>query len=291
MAKTYPNLMKPLKVTDKLTLKNRLSVAPTGSFFLMYGEKGDYTFNMMDYLCERARGGFGLISLGAIPSDMTVDYKNPIDDQIAPLYAPKHFKNAAANMLDRVHAYGTKVFIQLSTGHGRMRTEKVPSPLPYLNDRNMILPELTREEIEQKIDEEIKTAKFVKECGFDGVEVHAMHWGYLLDQFAQPFTNHRTDEYGGDLDGRLLVCRKIVEGIKRECGADFPVSIRMGLKWWMEDFNKPSLFGEKEVGRTVEDAVEIAKKLESYGYDILKVGYQIIAVCGISAETVSDMIK
>lgn len=269
MAKTYPNLMKPLKVTDKLTLKNRLSVAPTGSFFLMYGEKGDYTFNMMDYLCERARGGFGLISLGAIPSDMTVDYKNPIDDQIAPLYAPKHFKNAAANMLDRVHAYGTKVFIQLSTGHGRMRTEKVPSPLPYLNDRNMILPELTREEIEQKIDEEIKTAKFVKECGFDGVEVHAMHWGYLLDQFAQPFTNHRTDEYGGDLDGRLLVCRKIVEGIKRECGADFPVSIRMGLKWWMEDFNKPSLFGEKEVGRTVEDAVEIAKKLESYGYDML----------------------
>ena len=269
MAKTYPNLMKPLKVTEKLTLKNRLSVAPTGSFFLMYGEKGDYTFNMMDYLCERARGGFGLITLGAIPSDMTVDYKNPIDDQIAPLYAPKHFKNAAANMLDRVHAYGTKVFIQLSTGHGRMRTEKVPSPLPYLNDRNMILPELTREEIQQKIDEEIKTAKFVKECGFDGVEVHAMHWGYLLDQFAQPFTNHRTDEYGGDLDGRLLVCKKIVEGIKRECGADFPVSIRMGLKWWMEDFNKPSLFGEKEVGRTVEDAVEIAKKLESYGYDML----------------------
>ena len=50
MAKTYPNLMKPLKVTDKLTLKNRLSVAPTGSFFLMYGEKGDYTFNMMDYI-------------------------------------------------------------------------------------------------------------------------------------------------------------------------------------------------------------------------------------------------
>ena len=61
MSKQYPNLMKPLKVTDKLTLKNRLSVAPTGSFFLMYGEKGDYTFNMMDYLCERALGGFGLI--------------------------------------------------------------------------------------------------------------------------------------------------------------------------------------------------------------------------------------
>ena len=268
MPKQYPNLMKPLQV-GKLTLKNRLSVSPTGSFFLMYNEKGDYSFNMMDYLCERARGGFGLITLGAIPSDMVVDYKNPIDDQIAPLYAPKHFKNAAGNMLDRVHAYGTKVFIQLSTGHGRMRTEKTPSPLPYLNDPEMILPALTKEEIEQKIDEEIRCAKFVKECGFDGVEVHAMHWGYLMDQFAQTLTNHRDDEYGGDLDGRLTLARKIVQGIKAECGQDFPVSIRLGLKWWMEDFNKPSLFGEKEVGRTIEDAVAIAKKLEEYGYDML----------------------
>jgi len=268
MAKQYPNLMKPLKVGN-ITLKNRLSVAPTGSFFLMYNEKGDYSFNMMDYLCERARGGFGLITLGAIPSDMQVDYKNPIDDQISPLYAPKHFKNAAANMLDRVHSYGTKVFIQLSTGHGRMRVEKTPSPLPYLNDPDLILPALTKEEIEIKIDEEIKAAKFAKECGFDGVEVHAMHWGYLLDQFAQTLTNKRDDEYGGDLDGRLTIVRKIIQGIKAECGQDFPVSIRMGLKWWMEDFNKTSLYGEKEIGRTIEDAVEIAKKLEEYGYDMI----------------------
>lgn len=268
MGKAYPNLMKPLKV-GSITLKNRLSVSPTGSFFLMYGEKGDYSFNMMDYLSERARGGFGLITLGSIPSDMEVDYKNPIDDQVSPLYAPKHFKNAAANMLDRVHSYGTKVFIQLSTGHGRMRVEKSVSPLPYLNDRELILPALTVEEIEQKIEEEIKCAKFVKECGFDGVEVHAMHWGYLLDQFAEAFTNRRTDEYGGDLDGRLTFVRKLVEGIKAECGKDFPVSIRFGLKWWMEDFNKASLYGEKEVGRTIEEAVEIAKKLEEYGYDML----------------------
>ena len=266
--KTYPNLMRPLKVGN-ITLKSRLSVSPAGERFVMYLDKGEYSFNMTDYLCERARGGFGLITLGAIPSDMTVDVKDPHEDAVSPLYAPKHFKQAAATTLDRIHAYGTKVFIQLSTGHGRMRTEKTPSPLPYLYDPKRILPTLTREEIEEKIAQEIECAKFVKSCGFDGVEVHAMHWGYLLDQFAQPFTNHRTDEYGGDLDGRLLICKKIVEGIKRECGEDYPVSIRMGLKWWMEDFNKPSLFGEKEVGRTVEDAVAIARKLESYGYDML----------------------
>lgn len=268
MKKTYPNLFKPFRI-NKLTVKNRLAVSPMGQFFLMYNEKGAYTFNMMDYLCEKARGGFGLIVIGGIPSDMLVDKKNPHEDQVSPLYAPKNFRNAAGNMLDRVHAYGAKVFIQLSTGHGRMRLEKGPSPLPYLYDPKHINEELTKEEIELKIEQEIKCAKFAKDLGFDGVEVHAMHWGYLLDQFAQPLTNKRTDEYGGDLDGRLLICKKMIDGIRAECGPDFPVSIRMGLKWWMKDFNKPSLWGDEEVGRSIEDAIEIAKKLEEYGYDML----------------------
>lgn len=268
MNKLYPHLETPFKING-LTIKNRLTVSPMGQFFLMYNEKGEYSFNMMDYLCEKARGGFGLIVLGGIPSDMLVDHKDPLDGQVSPLYAPKHFKNAAANMLDRVHAYGTKVFIQLSTGHGRMRLEKTPSPLPYLYDPSHTNEVLTKEEIELKIEQEIRCAKFAKEIGFDGVEVHAMHWGYLLDQFAQPLTNKRTDEYGGGLDGRLLICRKIIDGIRAECGSDYPVSIRMGLKWWMKGFNKPSLWGHEEVGRTVEDAIEIAKKLEEYGYDML----------------------
>ena len=133
MNKQYPHLETPFKI-NSLTIKNRLTVSPMGQFFLMYNEKGEYSFNMMDYLCEKARGGFGLIVLGGIPSDMLVDPKDTLDGQVSPLYAPKHFKNAAANMLDRVHAYGAKVFIQLSTGHGRMRLEKTPSPLPYLYD-------------------------------------------------------------------------------------------------------------------------------------------------------------
>ena len=268
MNNRFPNLETPF-IINKLKIKNRLTVSPMGQFFLMYNEKGEYSFNVMDYLCEKARGGFGLIVLGGLPTDMLVDVKNPLDDQVSPLYAPKHFKNAAGNMLDRVHAYGTKVFIQLSTGHGRMRLEKTPSPLPYLYDPNHTNEVLTKEEIEQKIDQEIKCAKFAKEIGFDGVEVHAMHWGYLLDQFAQPLTNKRTDEYGGDLDGRLLICKKMVDGIRAECGPDFPVSIRMGLKWWMKDFNKASLWGDEEIGRTIDDSVEIAKKLEEYGYDML----------------------
>ena len=71
------------------------------------------------------------------------------------------------------------------------------------------------------------TLKAVAEMGYDGVEFHGMHWGYLLDQFAMAYTNHRTDEYGGDLDGRLLIHKQIIRAIKEACGEDFPVSFRI----------------------------------------------------------------
>lgn len=269
--KKYENLMKPIKV-GSITLKNRFAVAPLGSFFLMYGPKGEYNFNAIEYLVDRARGGFGLITLGAIPCDMLVDKPNLIDGQVPPLYAPKTFHEAARRLTNRVHVFGTKIFMQISMGHGRMRdTEKAPSPIPKLHFPDQLTEELTAEEIQMKIDQIVKTAAFAKTCGFDGVEVHAMHWGYLLDQFAMAITNHRTDEYGGDLEHRLTAARKIVEGIKAACGQDFPVSMRMGLKSYMKDFNKPTLDGSEEAGRTLEESIEAAKLLEKFGYDMLNV--------------------
>ena len=74
------------------------------------------------------------------------------------------------------------------------------------------------------------TAVLLRQCGFPGIEVHALHWGYLLDQFALSFMNHRTDEYGGALENRLRCAREIVEGVKAACGADFVVSMRLALK-------------------------------------------------------------
>ncbi len=105
--------------------------------------------------------------------------------------------------------------------------------------------------------------------GFDGIEVHAMHWGYLLDQFAMSITNHRTDEYGGSLENRLRASREILDGVKAECGSDYPVIMKMGLKSYMTGlgYGQGSLDGEDEKGRTLEESIEIAKLLESYGYD------------------------
>ena len=267
--KKYENLTKPLKVGN-ITLKNRMSVAPLGSFYLLAGSRGQYNDNAIEYLLERARGGFGLIVLGNVVADMEVDKPNIIDGSIPPEYAPKTWKESAVRLTERVHMYGTKIFMQIGLGRGRMRgTEKAPSVLPKYHDPSQMTEALTAEEIETKIKWAVETAKLAKEGGFDGVEIHAMHWGYLLDQFAMSITNHRTDKYGGDLEHRLTVAREVVEGIKEACGSDFPVSMRLGMKSYMKGFNQPSLDGTEEAGRDIDETIEIGKLLEKYGYDML----------------------
>ena len=97
------------------------------------------------------------------------------------------------------------------------------------------------------------------------MEVHSIHWGYLLDQFALSVMNHRSDEYGGSLENRLRAAKEILEGIKQECGSDYPVSMRLGLKTFVKGFEKATLTGEDEAGRMLEEGIQIAKLLESYG--------------------------
>lgn len=271
MSKKYPHLFTPLKIGNRLTVKNRLAVAPMGTGD-MNGTRGEFKDNTIEYYLERARGGFGLIVLGSVIVDMESDQPNLIDGVVPPSYAPGKWRESACRLTERIHAYGTKAFMQIGFGHGRMRPgQKAPSPIPRYHNPEELTQELTREELETKINYMIKTAKMAKDAGFDGVEVHAMHWGYLLDQLAMSISNLRTDEYGGDLEGRLTTHRKIVEGIKAQCGRDFPVSMRIGLKSYIKGYNQPSLSGEDEAGRTIEEAVEICKLLESYGYDMLNV--------------------
>ena len=181
---------------------------------------------------------------------------------------------AAVELLERLDAYGTKMLPQVSMGYGRNALGCFcPSEIPYYHDPARKAPALTREQIQQKIDQMIATAVLLRQCGFPGIEVHAMHWGYLLDQFALSFMNHRTDEYGGALENRLRCAREIVEGVKAACGADFVVSMRLALKSYIKGYNKPSLHGEEEVGRTLEEGLEIARRLEAYGYDCLSVDF------------------
>lgn len=270
MSYKYEHLMSPLKI-GSITVKNRYAVGGMGGRHLIYNDKGAYNDNGIDYWVNRARGGFGLIVTGSNVANLTVDPWDPKNGNPNPATFPSYFGAAAAKTLEGVHAHGGKMFMQVSMGPGRMRDGKSCSPIPRYKQPDQLTEELTVEEIHEKVADMVKLAKLAKGWGYDGVEIHGMHWGYLLDQFAMAYTNHRTDEYGGDLDGRLRIHKEIVRGIKEACGEDFPVSFRMCIKTFMGGYNKTDLTGEHDVGRDIDESVEIAKRFESWGVDMLNV--------------------
>lgn len=271
MSFPYAPLLQPLQI-GKLTLKNRFCAGPL-TLPSLHGPFGEFSPDGLAYFEERAKGGFGLIYTGAFHPDVLVDPVHSLDSK-QPLKAPKAFQRSAVELLERLDAHGAKMLPQVSMGFGRNALGCFcPSEIPYYHDPARLAPALTKDQIKQKIDQMVATAAFLKQCGFPGIEVHAMHWGYLLDQFAMSFMNHRQDEYGGVLENRLRCAREILDGVKAACGADFVVSMRLALKAYMKDYNTPSLHGEDEVGRTLEEGLEMAKKLEEYGYDCLSVDF------------------
>lgn len=267
----YAPLLQPLQI-GKLTIPNRFCAGPL-TLPSVHGPFGEFSQDGLAYYEARAKGGFGLIFTGAFHPDTLVDPVHPLDSK-QPLKAPKAFQRSAVELLERLDAYGAKMLPQVSMGYGRNAPGCFcPSEIPYYHDPARLAPALTRDQIRQKIDQMIATAVFFQQCGFPGIEVHAMHWGYLLDQFAMTFMNHRTDEYGGALENRLRCAREILEGIKAACGSGFVVSMRLALKSYIKGYNQPSLHGEDEVGRTLEEGLEIARRLEAYGYDCLSVDF------------------
>lgn len=270
MSYKYHELMSPIKV-GSITLKNRYAVGAMGGRHFIYTPKGSYSENGINYWIERARGGFGLIVTGSNVANLTVDPFNPTNGNPNPAMFPSYFGAAACRTLEGVHAYGAKMFLQISMGPGRMRDGKSCSPIPKFKEPDKLTEELTVDEIHEKVNDMIKLAKLAQGWGYDGVEIHGMHWGYLLDQFAMAYTNHRTDEYGGCLENRLRIHKEIVRGIKEACGEDFPVAFRMCIKTFMGGYNKTDLTGEHDVGRNIDEAIEIAKYFESWGVDLLDV--------------------
>ena len=262
----YAVLGQPYKICN-VEIKNRFTVIPMTMGSLSYDEEGGFSDNLINYFELRAKGGFGLIIPGAAATDYHVDPYSALGPNVN---TNKHWQDRAKVLVDTVHKHGAKIFCQLTMGLGRNYPGLPgPSENPVWRTPDQVSPAMTKEQIQQKIADMIEGAVVAKECGYDGVEIHAMHWGYLLDQMAMAFYNHREDEYGGSLENRLRCAREIVEGIHEKCGRDFPVGMRLGLKTYIKDYDKATLTGEEEVGRTLEEGVEISRLLESYGYDFL----------------------
>lgn len=262
--KKYGKTFNPIKIGG-ISVKNRLWMGAVTA--MNAGINGEPTEDGMNYLIERAKGGFGVVVLPSIWADMVVDGP-PAFAAIHSLRDPYLFAMQSAPMIERIHSYGAKVFAQVTMGPGRNAGINAPSEVSAFWDPSQTVRELSKEEIKKKIQAVVDTSAALKGFGFDGIEVHG-HWGYLIDQFALSLINKRTDEYGGSLENRTRVHKEIVEGIKATCGNDFPVMIKMGAKSFISGLNQPDFTGENEAGRDVPETVEMAKLLERYGYDAI----------------------
>lgn len=271
----YSKLFSPIKI-GSITIKNRFAMAPMGPLGLA-DANGGWNQRGIDYYVERAKGGTGLIITGVTFFDQVVEKQDP-STVPNPLYKPVNFVKTSREMTERVHAYGSKIFLQLSGGFGRVTIPTnvgdippiAPSAIPH-RWLDKTCRAITVDEIHAIVKQFGEAAFHAKRAGFDGVQIHAVHEGYLIDQFAISMFNQRTDEYGGSLENRLRFAKEIVEEIKKTCGEDFPVTLRFSVKSMIKDWRVGALPGEdfEEKGRDTEEGLKAAKLLESYGYDAL----------------------
>ena len=271
----YKNLFTPAKI-GSVTIKNRFAMAPMGPLGLA-DDQGGFNQRGIDYYTARAKGGTGLIITGVTFSDCQVETQS-MPNCPNSTYNPVHFIRTSKEMTERIHAYGSKIFLQMSGGFGRVTIPTnlgefppvAPSEIQHRWLDKTCRP-LKTDEIRSIVKSFGDGAYNAKRGGFDGVQIHAVHEGYLLDQFAISMFNLRTDQYGGSLENRLRFAREVVEEIKSRCGQDFPVTLRYSVKSMIKDWREGALPGEEfeEMGRDIEEGIEAARLLVSYGYDAL----------------------
>lgn len=228
----------------------------------------------IDYYIERARGGVGLIITSLCKVENVLE-----TFRVAFPTVSRHAIGPFSELSESVHSLGTKIFVQLTAGFGRVvsssRLQGQPvsaSPVPGYWNPNQTCRELKTEEVEQLVKAFGDAAEVLAAAGIDGVELHG-HEGYLFDQFTTALWNRRTDKYGGDLEGRLTLPLEVLKEIKKRAGSDFVVQYRFGLKHYVKGLNSGALPGEKfiEAGRDIEEGLTMAKILEAAGFDSLHV--------------------
>ncbi|MBQ6500647.1 MAG: FAD-dependent oxidoreductase [Mogibacterium sp.] len=290
MNEKYAPLFTPWKVGN-IEIKNRIVMLPMeGTNMIAWEAKTGFVKGIENLYRDRKDNNIGLFIPGLIPMISIMGekwlYKHPeVFEPVKPI-------------IEEIHQSGAKIFFQLSAGAGRSMI--LPPVLkPFVNNRilkkassrmimtkwwwsapdpdmpNVWAPDVkmdhfTSEMIHQFVYAFGQSAKLCKDAGVDGVEIHAVHEGYLLDQFAMPYTNHRTDAYGGSLENRLRFACEIVREIKKVCGDDYPVSLRYSVRSMTRGFNQGAVPGEDftEAGRTLEESEKAIKILEDAGYDL-----------------------
>ena len=290
MDQKYEPLFRPWRVGN-VEIKNRIVMLPMeGTNMIQWEAKTGFVKGIGEFYRDRKDQEIGLFIPGLIPLISILGkkwvYKHPeVFEPVKPI-------------VREIHDSGAKIFFQISAGSGRSMLlppllkpfvkkgvlKTLSSPLimskwwwsapdpdePNVWDPEVSMDHFTEDMIRQFIYAFGQTALRCKEAGVDGVEIHAVHEGYLLDQFAMPYTNHRQDAYGGSLENRLRFACEIVREIKKVCGADYPVSLRYSVCSMTRGFNRGAVPGEEftEVGRTMEESEQAIRILEEAGCDL-----------------------
>lgn len=286
----YEALFTPWKIGN-VEIKNRIVLCPMGGTSLFgWMEPNHFDKEAANFFLERAKNNVGLIIPGIAP------VKDPMGGRW--LWQNKKMFDELKVYMEEIHKTGAKLFVQLTAGMGRswaitdslvqvhnnpvlhalakpiidvQYQSASPSVLPSRWSDKVTCREMTLKEIHEIIDAFAKTAALCKAAGVDGVEVHAVHEGYLLDQFTLKYTNKRKDQFGGSFENRYRFATAIVKKIKSACGSDYPVSLRYSVLSKTKDFCVGAMPGEDyvEIGRDMEESERAAKYLQDAGYDML----------------------
>ena len=246
-------LLQPVQIGN-LELKNRIVMVAMGP------ELGNFDDKTVEYYVRRAEGGAAMLLTNVIATE-EIEGHSPSSVLNEDSFA------GYKKLVDRAHAYGCKVCIQIMPGSGlglmapgRQKPACV-SALPLYPGSEMTYEALTIEEIKFIQGEVVKTVALAKKAGADAVEVHA-YGGYLTDKFMTPRWNTRTDEYGGCFENRMRFLNEMIDGIKAAVGNDFPMIVKF----------TPCHYLPQEAGyRTIEEGIEIARMLEQKGVHALHI--------------------
>lgn len=257
-----PNLFSPMKV-KKTTFRNRIFAAPSAWKDLT--DHDHITERNFDFLKRRARGGAASICLGeaVVHPTGSVDYS----------YKMKIYdircENSLFNCSTAINQYGAVASVELNHGgmhfHDDNRINYGPSDMTDSFDQNdgqgahvHKIYEMPKDVIEEVVDAYGKGALRAKHCGFGSVLIHAGH-GWLLSEFLSPVLNKRTDEFGGSLENRARFTTMVVERIRKYCGPNFIIEVRLS---WKEGLRE---------GVQLDDTIEFCKLLEKSGADMIQV--------------------
>ena len=244
---------------DNIIFKNRIIMPPMAT--AKADENGNVSKDILDYYDEKTRDG--MFSVVIVEHNFVVPLGKASDNQMS--IADDSCIDGLKKLATLIKDKGSKAIVQISHAGSSATSDVIgqspvgPSPIKNPSKKESELPkELTIEEIVEIEDKFDDAAQRVKEAGFDGVEIHSAH-GYFLNQFLSPLTNHREDEYGGDIDARIKIHLEIIRKVRAKVGDDYPIFLRLGAG------------DNKEGGLTIEDAVYAAKAFENEGIDVLDI--------------------